>query len=81
MPENGTLLNLDPYLKKYKSQYKVANTSNYYNSSMLNAKYNGHYYSLPWIAQPVVMYYNPKNVQGSQFAASEARMDLVAILP
>ncbi|QQE77738.1 sugar ABC transporter substrate-binding protein [Alicyclobacillus sp. SO9] len=70
--KNGTLLNLDSYLAKYKSKYIVANPSNYYKSSLLNAKYNGHYYSLPWIAQPVVMYYNPKMFQAHNLPMPKA---------
>jgi multiple sugar transport system substrate-binding protein len=58
--KNGALLNLTPYINKYKDQYVVANPDNYFPNSLANDKYNGDYYALPWIAQPVVMYYNPK---------------------
>ena len=57
--KEGVLLNLDSYIQKYKSQYVVADPANYFQSSLANDQYQGHYYALPWIAQPVVMYYNP----------------------
>lgn len=58
--QDGAILNLDPYLKKYKDKDLVANTSAYYPSTLQNDKYDGSYYALPWIGQPTVMYYNPK---------------------
>jgi multiple sugar transport system substrate-binding protein len=58
--QSGAILNLQPYLEKYKDKYVVANTDNYYPNTLKNDKYNGSYYALPWIGQPTVMYYNPK---------------------
>lgn len=57
---NGVLLNLQPYLDKYKSQYTVADINNYYPATLKNDVYQGSYYALPWIGQPTVMYYNPE---------------------
>lgn len=34
------------------------NLSNYYEGPLNTAKYNGKLYGLPWISQPVVLYYN-----------------------
>lgn len=57
---SGTLLDLQPYLNKYKNKYVVANLDNYYQDTLTNDVYKGDYYALPWIAQPTVMWYNPK---------------------
>ncbi|WAH43046.1 sugar ABC transporter substrate-binding protein [Alicyclobacillus fastidiosus] len=65
---DGALLNLDPYLNKYKSQNPVANTSDYYPVTLTNDTYKGSYYALPWIGQPTVMYYNPKLFQQAGLA-------------
>lgn len=37
----------------------AAKLDDYYPSSLAVSKYNGQLYGLPWIAQPVVLYYNP----------------------
>ncbi|WP_081411879.1 ABC transporter substrate-binding protein [Alicyclobacillus herbarius] len=58
--QSGAILDLQPYLNKYKDKYVVANLDNYYPNTLKNDKYNGDYYALPWIGQPTVMYYNPK---------------------
>ena len=57
--KNGVLLNVSPYLKKYKNKYTVANLKNYYSYTLKNDIYKGSYYALPWIAQPTMMWYNP----------------------
>ncbi|MDI3298050.1 MAG: sugar ABC transporter substrate-binding protein [Bacillota bacterium] len=56
----GALLDLTPYLEKYKSRYVEADLSAYYPASLVHVKVGGKVYALPWVAQPVVMYYNPE---------------------
>lgn len=57
--QEGVLLDLSDLIQKYKDKAVVANPDNYFPASLQDVTYNGHYYALPWIAQPVVMYYNP----------------------
>jgi len=59
----GVLLDLTQYINEFKSKALVANPANYYPNTLVDVRYSGHYYALPWIAQPVVMYYNPKLFQ------------------
>ncbi|GGJ00585.1 hypothetical protein GCM10010885_07230 [Alicyclobacillus cellulosilyticus] len=62
--KQGVLLDLTPYIQKYKNKYIVLNPANYFQNTLTADRGpNGHYYGFPWIAQPVVMYYNPKLFQ------------------
>lgn len=55
----GVLKNLSQYISQNKHKSLVANPANYFQNALSDVKYQGQYFSLPWIAQPVVMYYNP----------------------
>jgi multiple sugar transport system substrate-binding protein len=55
--DKGALLDLTDMLKADKSP--AADLTDYFPSQLATAQYNGKTYGLPWIAQPVMMYYNP----------------------
>jgi multiple sugar transport system substrate-binding protein len=56
--DNGAIMDITDQVAKL-SDMPAAKLDDYYPSSLAVAKYNGQLYGLPWIAQPVVLYYNP----------------------
>ncbi len=52
----GALLDITDFLKGDTSP--AAQLDDYFADVLKTAAYNGRYYGLPWIAQPVVLYYN-----------------------
>jgi multiple sugar transport system substrate-binding protein len=56
--DNGAIMDITDQVGKL-SDMPAAKLDDYYPSSLAVAKYNGRLYGLPWIAQPVVLYYNP----------------------
>jgi multiple sugar transport system substrate-binding protein len=56
MAADGALLDITDYLATL--DLPAADTSDYFPGIISTAMYEGRYYGLPWIAQPVVMYYN-----------------------
>lgn len=61
--DKGALLDLTAMLKADKSP--AAQLDDYFPSQLATAQYNGKTYGLPWIAQPVMMYYNPAMFQAA----------------
>lgn len=57
--KEGALLDITPWMKRLSGYYHVADPKNYFPVTLTNAVYHGHYYGLPWIAMPVVVYWNP----------------------
>lgn len=55
--DRGALLDITDRLNG--DQSPAANLSDYYPSVLQTAQYQDKTYGLPWIAQPVVLYYNP----------------------
>jgi len=55
--DRGALLDITDRLAGDESP--AANLDDYYPSVLQTAQYQGKTYGLPWIAQPVVLYYNP----------------------
>jgi multiple sugar transport system substrate-binding protein len=56
--ERGALLDVTECLQN--SHQPAANLDDYYSAVLQTAQFNGKTYGLPWIAQPVILYYNPK---------------------
>jgi multiple sugar transport system substrate-binding protein len=56
--DNGAIMDITDQVAKL-SDMPAAKLDDYYPSSLAVAKYNDKLYGLPWIAQPVVLYYNP----------------------
>ncbi|MDZ4717262.1 MAG: sugar ABC transporter substrate-binding protein [Roseiflexaceae bacterium] len=56
--QKGVLLDITDRLAT--DSQPAAKLADYYPSVLQTAQYNGKTYGLPWIAQPVVLYYNPK---------------------
>ncbi len=56
--DKGVLLDITDYLKG--DSRPAANLDDYFPDILQTAQYNGRTYGLPWIAQPVMLYYNPK---------------------
>jgi multiple sugar transport system substrate-binding protein len=56
--QKGVLLDLSDLIAK--DDRPAAKLDDYYPSVLQTAQYNGKTYGLPWIAQPVMLYYNPK---------------------
>jgi multiple sugar transport system substrate-binding protein len=56
--DNGAIMDITDQVAKL-SDMPAAKLDDYYPASLAVAKYNGKLYGLPWIAQPVVLYYNP----------------------
>jgi multiple sugar transport system substrate-binding protein len=56
--EKGTLLDISDRLAA--DTRPAAKLDDYYPSVLQTAQYDGKTYGLPWIAQPVMLYYNPK---------------------
>lgn len=59
--ERGALLALDECLAR--SDQPAAKLDDYFPDVLQTAQFNGKTYGLPWIAQPVILYYNPKLFQ------------------
>jgi multiple sugar transport system substrate-binding protein len=57
MADQGALLDITDYLDA-DSEHPAADLDDYFPGVLQTAEYKGHYYGLPWIAQPVVLYYN-----------------------
>lgn len=55
---NGALMDITDQIAKL-SDMPAANLDDYYTGSLNVGKYNDILYGLPWIAQPVMLYYNP----------------------
>ncbi len=56
--DNGAIMDITDQVAKL-SDMPAAKLDDYYPGSLAVAKYNGKLYGLPWIAQPVMLYYNP----------------------
>lgn len=56
--DKGVLLDLTDMLAQ--DQRGAAKLDDYFPNVLQTAQYNGRTYGLPWIAQPVMLYYNPK---------------------
>ena len=56
--DKGVLLDISDYLKK--DSRPAAKLDDYFPDVLQTAQYKGNTYGLPWVAQPVVLYYNPK---------------------
>ena len=56
----GALLDLTDLLKNVDNP--AADVSKYFPDVVKTAEYQGKVYGLPWIAQPVLLYYNPKGL-------------------
>jgi multiple sugar transport system substrate-binding protein len=59
--EKGALLDITDRLAS--DSRPAAKLDDYYPSVLQTAQYDGKTYGLPWIAQPVMLYYNPKLFQ------------------
>src|SRR5688572_19377867 len=57
--DNGAILDITDQVAAL-SDMPAAQLDDYYPGSIAVAQYNGRLYGLPWIAQPVVLYYNPE---------------------
>jgi len=55
----GALLDISEFLKADTTN-PAAKLDDYFEPVLVSCQYQGKYYGLPWIAQPVVMYYNPE---------------------
>jgi multiple sugar transport system substrate-binding protein len=62
--DNGAILDITDQVAKL-SDMPAAKLDDYYPGSIDVSKYNGKLYGLPWIAQPVVLYYNPAMFQAA----------------
>ncbi len=60
--DSGALMDVTDQVTKL-SDMPAAKLDDYYPGSLAVAKYAGKLYGLPWIAQPVVLYYNPAMFQ------------------
>jgi multiple sugar transport system substrate-binding protein len=59
MADQGALLDITDYLRGDSvAIHPAANLDDYFSDVIKTAMFQGQYYGLPWIAQPVVMYYN-----------------------
>jgi len=56
--DKGVLLDISPNLKS--DTRPAAKLDDYFPDVLQTAQFNGKTYGLPWIAQPVVLFYNPK---------------------
>jgi len=57
--DNGAILDITDQVAAL-SDMPAAQLDDYYPGSIAVARYNDRLYGLPWIAQPVVLYYNPE---------------------
>lgn len=64
--ERGALLDLTPHLQQ--STEAAAKLDDYYPEVLQTAQFDNKTYGLPWISQPVVLYYNPKLFQDAGVA-------------
>ncbi len=62
--DSGALMDITSQVAKL-SDMPAAKLDDYYPGSLAVAKYAGKLYGLPWIAQPVVLYYNPAMFQAA----------------
>ncbi len=60
--DSGAILDVTDYVSKL-SDMPAAKLDDYYPGALKVAKYQGRLYGLPWIAQPVVLYYNVQAFQ------------------
>jgi multiple sugar transport system substrate-binding protein len=60
--DSGAIMDITDQVAKL-SDMPAAKLDDYYPGSLAVAKYAGKLYGLPWIAQPVVLYYNPDMFQ------------------
>jgi multiple sugar transport system substrate-binding protein len=60
--DSGAIMDITDQAAKL-SDMPAAKLDDYYPGSLAVAKYAGKLYGLPWIAQPVVLYYNPDMFQ------------------
>ena len=60
--DSGAIMDITSQIAKL-SNMPAANLDDYYPGSLAVARYAGKLYSLPWIAQPVMLYYNPDMFQ------------------
>jgi multiple sugar transport system substrate-binding protein len=68
--ERGALLDLTPYLEQ--SSEPAAKLDDYFPEVLQTAQFDGKTYGLPWISQPVILYYNPKLFQDAGVAEPTA---------
>jgi multiple sugar transport system substrate-binding protein len=61
--QKGVLLNITDLIAK--DDRPAAKLDDYYPSVLQTAQYDGRTYGLPWIAQPVMLYYNPQLFEAS----------------
>jgi multiple sugar transport system substrate-binding protein len=65
--DNGAILDITDQLAAL-SDMPAAQLDDYYPGSIAAARYNDILYGLPWIAQPVVLYYNPEMFEAAGIA-------------
>lgn len=65
--DNGAIMDITDQVAKL-SDMPAANLEDYYPGSLAVAKYGGRLFGLPWIAQPVVLYYNPAMFEAAKIA-------------
>ena len=59
LASKGALLDITDYIKN-DSTHSAAKLNDYFPAILQIARYQDKYYGLPWIASPVVLYYNPE---------------------
>jgi multiple sugar transport system substrate-binding protein len=64
--EKGHLLDITEQLAA--SSHPAAQTDDYFPSALDTARYQGKLYGLPWIASPVMLYYNPALFEAADIA-------------
>jgi multiple sugar transport system substrate-binding protein len=67
--EKGALLDISDRLAA--DERPAAQLDDYYPSVLQTAQYDGKTYGLPWIAQPVMLYYNPQMFANAGVAAPD----------
>src|SRR4030095_16699364 len=70
--QKGALLDITDRLAK--DSRPAAKLDDYYPSILQTAQYDGKTYGLPWIAQPVMLYYNPKMFEAAGLKAPHENM-------
>jgi multiple sugar transport system substrate-binding protein len=65
--DNGAIMDITDQVAAL-SDMPAAQLDDYYPGSIAVAKYNDRLYGLPWIAQPVVLYYNPEMFEAAGIA-------------
>ena len=71
--DKGALLDVSDRLKA--DQSPAAQLDDYFPAVLQTAQFNGKTYGLPWIAQPVVMYYNPDLFQAAGVSEPDESWD------